>query len=162
MVELLTSERERQWVRLNKKKVKLEVHDDDDDDDDSVSVQPQHKHKHEHKRPMLDIDASFSAFYKHNPLNEPSPLGLRLRKSPSLLDLIQITLSHANSQQLHNHKPPNTIDNSKIKASNFPATILKIGSWEVRALASPITIISMDTVFLSHLGLGNWNCAIST
>ena len=36
----------------------------------------------------------------YNPLNEPSPLGLRLRKSPSLLDLIQMKLSQDGAAKL--------------------------------------------------------------
>lgn len=71
----------------------------------------------------------------YNPLEEPSPLGLRLRKSPSLLDLIQMTLSKENlpeggSQAMKEHKASSssgTID--KLKASNFPASFLRIGTW---------------------------------
>ncbi|XP_050920883.1 uncharacterized protein LOC127138465 isoform X2 [Lathyrus oleraceus] len=74
----------------------------------------------------------------HNILDEPSPLGLRLRKSPSLLDLIQAKLSHGdkvvsnekdeslNSGVKKESRPPV----EKLKASNFPATVLRIGSWE--------------------------------
>lgn len=73
----------------------------------------------------------------YNPLDEPSPLGLRLRKSPSLLDLIQMKLSQGNATELEtqgkkSHKGSvisGTMD--KLKASNFPASILQIGSWEV-------------------------------
>ncbi|XP_074561864.1 uncharacterized protein LOC141818235 [Curcuma longa] len=79
-------------------------------------------------------------------LNEPSPLGLRLRKSPSLLDLIQMRLSQAtsssnsscttNNEHLDGGKKKDiksigvlTI-NEKMKASNFPASLLRIGTWE--------------------------------
>ena len=79
-------------------------------------------------------------------LEEPSPLGLRLRKSPSLLDLIQMRLSQGNSatvscatssggfesgkkKDLKSTAISGTTD--KLKASNFPASLLKIGSWEV-------------------------------
>lgn len=81
---------------------------------------------------------------QYNPLDEPSPLGLRLRKSPSLLDLIQMKLSQASSSTLGpapgdnfssqgkvNPKgsgPSGTTD--KLKASNFPASLLRIGCWE--------------------------------
>ena len=34
-----------------------------------------------------------------NPLDEPRPLGLRLRKTPSLLDLIQMRLSEGNASK---------------------------------------------------------------
>ncbi|KAG8093769.1 hypothetical protein GUJ93_ZPchr0012g21769 [Zizania palustris] len=79
----------------------------------------------------------------HNVLDEPSPLGLRLRKSPSLLDLIQMRLSQANSagQSLADNcssEPSKKKDlksgtltaGERLKASNFPANILRIGTWE--------------------------------
>lgn len=69
---------------------------------------------------------------QYNPLDEPSPLGLRLRKSPSLLDLIQMKLSQGNSPKGGNQgKKGNSGTIEKLKASNFPATVLRIGSWEV-------------------------------
>ncbi|XP_050212996.1 uncharacterized protein LOC126664578 isoform X2 [Mercurialis annua] len=83
---------------------------------------------------------------QYNPLDEPSPLGLSLRKSPSLLDLIQMRLSQGGAST------PGTDDNTKdggvkkeskapaasgaidkLKASNFPASILRIGSWEYKS-----------------------------
>lgn len=80
----------------------------------------------------------------HNVLDEPSPLGLRLKKSPSLLDLIQMRLSQANSDagqsSADNAEPSKKKDlksgtssaGERLKASNFPASVLKIGKWEVR------------------------------
>jgi len=79
-----------------------------------------------------------------NVLDEPSPLGLRLKKSPSLLDLIQMRLSQASnvgessmdnsgselSKKKDNKSGMSTAE--RLKASNFPANILKIGTWEVR------------------------------
>ncbi|KAJ0436448.1 hypothetical protein HanHA300_Chr16g0590931 [Helianthus annuus] len=72
-----------------------------------------------------------------NPLDEPSPLGLRLRKTPSLLDLIQMRLSegHTSSKAVahatKDHKTTTTAAaTDKLKASNFPASLLKIGTWE--------------------------------
>lgn len=65
-----------------------------------------------------------------DPMNgTTSPLGLRLRKSPSLLDLIQMRLS---KEEETNKEDSNkgTLD-AKLKASNFPASILRIGTWEV-------------------------------
>lgn len=76
-------------------------------------------------------------------LDEP-PLGLRLRKSPSLLDLIEMKLSQANSgrEQFDVHSSiSGTLEKKKVKsgspfvgerlkASNFPANVLKIGNWE--------------------------------
>ncbi|KAJ7952005.1 ATP-dependent DNA helicase [Quillaja saponaria] len=77
---------------------------------------------------------------QYNPLEDPSPLGLCLRKSPSLLDLIQMTLSKENGSKLatlnkkdqKGTKTSGTPDN-KLKASNFPASILRIGSWEYKS-----------------------------
>ncbi|XP_066379124.1 uncharacterized protein [Miscanthus floridulus] len=79
----------------------------------------------------------------HNVLDEPSPLGLRLKKSPSLLDLIQMRLSQASnagesSMDNSGSEPSKKKDNKsgasaageRLKASNFPANILNIGSWE--------------------------------
>ena len=84
---------------------------------------------------------------KYNPLDEPSPLGLRLRKSPSLVELIQMRLSQGSGSKVllsgggvsdgGNKKETRDFPSSsgdKIKASNFPATLLKIGSWEVHLL----------------------------
>lgn len=80
---------------------------------------------------------------QYNPLDEPSPLGLRLRKSPSLLDLIQMRLSQENSAlgslPSDNFKPQEKIKAKsgatsgcidKLKASNFAASLLRIGCWE--------------------------------
>ncbi|KAK4350166.1 hypothetical protein RND71_029479 [Anisodus tanguticus] len=74
---------------------------------------------------------------QYNPFDEPSPLGLRLRKSPSLLDLIQMKLSQGNNSKVGNHGKKEQKENSstieKLKASNFPATVLRIGSWEYKS-----------------------------
>ncbi|CAI9098719.1 OLC1v1035410C1 [Oldenlandia corymbosa var. corymbosa] len=78
---------------------------------------------------------------QHNPLAEPSPLGLRLRKSPSLLDLIQMRLSGSNALPVAAapvEVPSNGIKkdvktssaSDKMKASNFLASSLRIGGWE--------------------------------
>lgn len=90
---------------------------------------------------------------KYNPLDEPSPLGLNLRKSPSLLDLIQMRLTQSGDPKVETLQAgsvgsavkkeskgmtaasvgatlvPGSIE--KLKASNFPASVLKIGQWEV-------------------------------
>ncbi|KAF8689880.1 hypothetical protein HU200_041512 [Digitaria exilis] len=71
-------------------------------------------------------------------LDEPSPLGLRLRKSPSLLDLIQMKLSQAKSAGEQSAVHKNVFDiksgaptaGERLKASNFHANVLKIGNWE--------------------------------
>nr|XP_010938291.1 uncharacterized protein LOC105057391 [Elaeis guineensis]XP_010938292.1 uncharacterized protein LOC105057391 [Elaeis guineensis] len=75
---------------------------------------------------------------------EPSPLGLILRKTPSFLDLLQMRLSQkkitplnepTSSTRIAKQKTRNDKCNTqpipmKWKASNFPASKLKIGSWE--------------------------------
>lgn len=72
---------------------------------------------------------------KFNLLDEPSPLGLSLKKSPSFQELIQMRLSasHVKKESVGNASSVvGTIE--KLKASNFPATVLRIGQWEVRIL----------------------------
>lgn len=89
---------------------------------------------------------SFSSPSQFNILDEPSPLGLRLRKSPSLLDLIQLKLSQgnmfiANTQnenlssglKKESRGAAASVSVEKLKASNFPASLLRIGSWEYKS-----------------------------
>ncbi|WOK94043.1 hypothetical protein Cni_G02745 [Canna indica] len=81
----------------------------------------------------------------HSMLDGPSPLGLRLRKSPSLVDLIQMRLSQANSssascgssfassEERKKQELKLAVVSSaaeKMKASNFPLSLLRIGSWQ--------------------------------
>lgn len=70
---------------------------------------------------------------KLNLLEEPSPLGLSLRKSPSLQDLIQTRLSQSVGVKKESVGFASSLVGTveKLKASNFPATILRIGQWEV-------------------------------
>ncbi|XP_038998945.1 uncharacterized protein LOC120124305 isoform X2 [Hibiscus syriacus] len=75
-----------------------------------------------------------------NLLDEPSPLGLTLRKSPSLLDLIQMRLSQSQSsgsssqaEVLSSGAKEAKHAADKLKASNFPASILRIGNWEYKS-----------------------------
>ncbi|XP_050374268.1 uncharacterized protein LOC126791821 [Argentina anserina] len=83
---------------------------------------------------------------QYNPLDEPSPLGLRLRKSPSLLELIQMKLAQggpstaavqrenlnsAVKKEIKGNAAVGSTD--KLKASNFPASMLRIGSWEYKS-----------------------------
>ncbi|KAK6127925.1 hypothetical protein DH2020_038354 [Rehmannia glutinosa] len=77
---------------------------------------------------------------QYNPLDEPSPLGLRLRKSPSLLELIQMKLSQSNTPKVgsqgHGRKECSkaaAASGDKLKASNFPGSLLKIGTWEYKS-----------------------------
>ncbi|CAN4098442.1 unnamed protein product [Withania somnifera] len=71
------------------------------------------------------------------PLDEPSPLGLRLRKSSSLLDLIQMRLSKGSTSKVGSlgkkEQKGNTGMTEKLKASNFRASVLRIGSWEYKS-----------------------------
>ncbi|XP_039018895.1 uncharacterized protein LOC120150269 isoform X3 [Hibiscus syriacus] len=79
----------------------------------------------------------------YNPLDEPSPLGLKLRKSTSLLDLIQMRLSQSqtsgsvaeaeNSNSGVKKESKAAAATDKLKASNFPASILRIGHWEYKS-----------------------------
>ncbi|KAJ7979576.1 ATP-dependent DNA helicase [Quillaja saponaria] len=82
-----------------------------------------------------------------NPLDEPSPLGLQLRKSPSLLDLIQMKLSQSNMSTAAVPQRENLSsgvkkesrvaaasgNTDKLKALNFPASLLRIGCWEYKS-----------------------------
>ncbi|XP_010526305.1 PREDICTED: uncharacterized protein LOC104803910 [Tarenaya hassleriana] len=83
---------------------------------------------------------------QYNPLDEPSPLGLSLRKSPSLADLIQMRLAQGsgpNSVPIDSKKDsklaaapgtgPSPGAAEKLKASNFPASLLRIGQWEYKS-----------------------------
>ncbi|XP_031385128.1 uncharacterized protein LOC116198985 isoform X2 [Punica granatum] len=82
--------------------------------------------------PQIDLE---SLVTEYNPLNEPSPLGLRLKKSPSLLELIQMRLSREQKPKPSSlgAKSQKTSSTDKLKASNFPASLLKIGSWEYKS-----------------------------
>ncbi|XLR09183.1 hypothetical protein S83_037121 [Arachis hypogaea] len=94
----------------------------------------------------ISRDASFGDASAYSILDEPSPLGLRLKKSPSLLDLIQMKLSQG-SVAVTNTESDNlsclgkkdtraaagTSSVDKLKASNFPASLLKIGTWEYKS-----------------------------
>ncbi|EOA16289.1 hypothetical protein CARUB_v10004435mg [Capsella rubella] len=128
--------------------VKLEIAEDDLEEE----------HAPLNKRSKLwssGASSSPMAPAKYNPLDEPSPLGLSLRKSPSLLELIQMRLTHcgdpkaemiqagaAGSGVKKENKgiaaasagatlAPGSIE--KLKASNFPASLLKIGQWEYKS-----------------------------
>ncbi|XP_058213943.1 uncharacterized protein LOC131325626 [Rhododendron vialii] len=73
-----------------------------------------------------------------------SPLGLTLTKTPSFVNLVEMKLSQTRSKSCSNEKhqalvqetkmdgfvPQPMSDREKLKASNFPALLLKIGSWE--------------------------------
>ncbi|XP_055830673.1 uncharacterized protein LOC129899676 isoform X2 [Solanum dulcamara] len=79
-----------------------------------------------------DFPVSSSLF---GPVDEPSPLGLRLKKSPSLLDMIQMRLGGTSMVGSLGKKEQkrSTAMMEKLKASNFPASVLRIGTWEYKS-----------------------------
>ncbi|GLJ21102.1 hypothetical protein SUGI_0385690 [Cryptomeria japonica] len=108
----------------------------------SLSCKRPKYHQQQQWSPVTSTE--FTQCLSFNPLAEPSPLGLTLKKTPSFLDLIEMKLSEgdravpAAANNLHQdaweNKDENTIAvqsaTDKLKASNFPASLLKIGSWE--------------------------------
>ncbi|CAH8355683.1 unnamed protein product [Eruca vesicaria subsp. sativa] len=137
MVEMRRSESESTSNRRDEFPVKLEI----------VEDELEEEHAPLNKRSRLMVPA---AKY-NNPLDEPSPLGLSLRKSPSLLDLIQMRLTQSGDSKAERVQgggvkkesrcntdgsgggvlAPGSIE--KLKASNFPASVLKIGKWEYKS-----------------------------
>ncbi|KAG8369091.1 hypothetical protein BUALT_Bualt15G0114100 [Buddleja alternifolia] len=69
-----------------------------------------------------------------------NPIGLKLSKTPSFLNLLEMRLSkgkQADTSTQDNHAPYNYYKNSrtrkveeKLKASNFPAIFIAIGAWQ--------------------------------
>ncbi|CAA0806827.1 Unknown protein [Striga hermonthica] len=107
--------------------VKMEVEDTLEEDD-----APLHKRPKQHS---LVTGGLIVPPTQYNPLDEPSPLGLRLRKSPSLLELIQMKLSQSTSRRVGNQgrKEASKASADKLKASNFPGSLLRIGAWEYKS-----------------------------
>ncbi|KAI3752591.1 hypothetical protein L2E82_24625 [Cichorium intybus] len=94
-----------------------------------------HRHAHVQASCNVDVHAESSNDdqfpsdrIRLNP-EEGLPIGLTLRKSMSLIKQLQMTLTQQkqqnNRQEALSQRPPAR----KLKASNFPAVILKIGSW---------------------------------
>lgn len=97
---------------------------------------------------MVQEAGALSTDNSLSPMDEKSPLGLKLRKSPSLLDLVQLSLSCLENQEnlgyvhtVSSIQNAGEIENQsctvfytspldKKKATNFSASILRIGSWE--------------------------------
>lgn len=79
-----------------------------------------------------------------DPLDETRPLGLSLRKSQSLVDLIQQNLDQKDQSSVAEQALEENIktkvmaaadsQHDKLKASNFPACYLKIGKWECSSI----------------------------
>ncbi|CAN1328723.1 hypothetical protein LINPERPRIM_LOCUS34492 [Linum perenne] len=107
--------------------VKLEIVDD--------SLEEQHGPLNKRFKTSHPLQQDFPVQPHYDPLDEPSPLGLRLRKSPSLLDLIQMKLSQRENPRSGAKKESKGGSGSidKLKASNFPGSVLRIGSWEYTA-----------------------------
>ncbi|KAL6839016.1 hypothetical protein ACP4OV_031176 [Aristida adscensionis] len=102
----------------------------------AAAVTPFHKRSrlahHQHQRQQCcegDVGMSNQLSSQRDLLDEPSPLGLRLKKSPSLVDLIQMKLAQANKAK-DSCQSSNTGASEKLKASNFPGAVLRIGTWE--------------------------------
>ncbi|KAG5227792.1 Homeobox protein [Salix suchowensis] len=117
MVQLMSS-------LSRKAAVKLEA---DDSSEDQLSPL--------HKRSKLDLSSQVmnADAVLYNRMEEPSPIGLTLKKSQSFLDLIQMKLSQQNTSNAMLSKKPGSAAADKIKASNFTASLLKIGSWECKS-----------------------------
>lgn len=97
---------------------------------------------------MVQEASSVSTDHPLSSTDENSPLGLKLRKSPSLLDLVELSLSCLKNQEslgyvhtVRSIQEAGEIENQrctvvetnalyKKKATNFSASILRIGSWE--------------------------------
>ncbi|KAI9125617.1 hypothetical protein K1719_003035 [Acacia pycnantha] len=140
----LCSELEKKPAVCDKVPVKLEIED---------PLEEEHGPLNKRCKPSMDSQEQWctSTGTSRNPplqciLDEPSPLGLRLRKSPSLLDLIQMKLSqgsiapantedkHLSSEVKKESRGANTSGaGDRLKASNFPASLLRIGSWEYKS-----------------------------
>ncbi|KAK4857504.1 hypothetical protein QYF36_001703 [Acer negundo] len=112
------------------------------------------------KVPVVDLEmAEDSLEEEHGPLNKRSKLSsttswsgcdgsaklpippsqynlldqsLQLRKSPSLLDSIQSRISQGDTALTTTKKESSKATTGKLKASNFCASILRIGSWEYK------------------------------
>lgn len=122
---------------LSRVPVKLEVEDPLDEEHGAPNKRSKISHPRNQKS-NAGTDSIPPEPASHNPQDESSPLGLRLRKSPSLLELIQMRLSQSNTAAIENlgtgKKDLKSSDvlatTDKLKASNFPASFLRIGTWE--------------------------------
>ncbi|KAG5525439.1 hypothetical protein RHGRI_031932 [Rhododendron griersonianum] len=91
------------------------------------------------KRTRLSLDSNQQGG-NLNSSGESSPLGLRLSKTPSFVNLVEMKLTQARTSPDQTHNAASACNTSrankddfeteKLKASNFPASLLKIGSWE--------------------------------
>ncbi|KAM0036371.1 hypothetical protein Hdeb2414_s0014g00425601 [Helianthus debilis subsp. tardiflorus] len=81
----------------------------------------------DHHQSLMTFEGGSSNNVDHalhlHPQLEDSPIGLSLRKSNSLINLVEMTLRE--------QKTPPPPEEKKLKASNFPALLLQIGTWKV-------------------------------
>ncbi|XP_022934532.1 uncharacterized protein LOC111441679 [Cucurbita moschata] len=134
MVQLMNSGTEN--IPTTTKRLKKEVEDSFDDSHDQFHKRS--KSESSSQKWTSEANAFSISSTPYNPLDEPSPLGLSLKKSPSLLDLIQAKLSQETAElatlSKKEQKGANGFSTAdKLKASNFPALILKIGTWEYKS-----------------------------
>ncbi|KAJ3698398.1 hypothetical protein LUZ61_002103 [Rhynchospora tenuis] len=130
-----------QFPNLQKISVKSEREDYADSDFGSNSKKPKIDYPY---LQQCGTDKSSSIVepqaLQQNLVSEPSPLGLRLKKSPSFLDFVQAKLSQLTSRRIEKKKSAKhgcrgkaglgSSSSDKLKASNFPASLLRIGNWE--------------------------------
>ncbi|XP_051113965.1 uncharacterized protein LOC127239702 [Andrographis paniculata] len=92
-----------------------------DHDDYSSNLPPHHSH-------LLPQDAGNNSRQSPASASESSssPIGLTLTKTPSFLSLLQRRLSKGKNPAKEDHGKPAP---EKLKASNFPAVFIEIGSW---------------------------------
>ncbi|KAM0013938.1 hypothetical protein Hdeb2414_s0040g00735981 [Helianthus debilis subsp. tardiflorus] len=80
----------------------------------------------DHHQSLMTFEGGSSNNVDHalhlHPQLEVSPIGLSLRKSNSLINLVEMTLRE--------QKTPPPPEEKKLKASNFPALLLQIGTWK--------------------------------
>ncbi|KAI3455161.1 hypothetical protein Pfo_011824 [Paulownia fortunei] len=131
MVQLMKNGKSEPQAEKTAAAVKMEVEDPLEEEHGPLHKRP--------KQQSFGMGGFAVPASQYNPLDEPSPLGLRLRKSPSLLDLIQMKLSQSSTPKVgsnsHAKKQPtgSATPGDKLKASNFPASILRIGTWEYKS-----------------------------
>ncbi|KAG7641863.1 hypothetical protein ISN44_As02g018420 [Arabidopsis suecica] len=128
MVEMMRSEnhlRQASKHRNNNFPVKLEIIED--------SLEEEHAPLNKRSK----LWSNGTSVSKFSLLEEPSPLGLSLKKSPSFQELIEMKLSQSGDDSNSVKKESfgfggvGTVE--KLKASNFPATVLRIGQWEYKS-----------------------------
>ncbi|MED6107324.1 hypothetical protein PIB30_012976 [Stylosanthes scabra] len=123
--------------------VKLEIEDPLEEENGPINKRPKSSLA---PKESATNDASVGDGSAYSILDEPSPLGLRLKKSPSLLDLIQMKLSQGSTPGTNTDSnnlscggkkdtraAVGTSSVDKLKASNFPASLLRIGTWEYKS-----------------------------